>query len=65
VELPEEENTPEKRVDRIFAMMDKVCVQNLLFLHSNNDYDRFSAPRESLLKCARGKIKVLLFERNL
>lgn len=24
VELPEEENTPEKRVDRIFAMMDKV-----------------------------------------
>ncbi|KAF1504039.1 Neuronal calcium sensor 1, partial [Eudyptula minor novaehollandiae] len=23
VELPEEENTPEKRVDRIFAMMDK------------------------------------------
>lgn len=25
VELPEEENTPEKRVDRIFAMMDKVC----------------------------------------
>lgn len=26
VELPEEENTPEKRVDRIFAMMDKVSV---------------------------------------
>ncbi|XP_054629796.1 neuronal calcium sensor 1b isoform X2 [Dunckerocampus dactyliophorus] len=26
VELPEEENTPEKRVDRIFAMMDKVGV---------------------------------------
>lgn len=24
MELPEEENTPEKRVDRIFAMMDKV-----------------------------------------
>ncbi|XP_032163459.1 neuronal calcium sensor 1 isoform X1 [Mustela erminea] len=24
VELPEEENTPEKRVDRIFAMMDKM-----------------------------------------
>ena len=24
VELPEEENTPEKRVDRIFALMDKV-----------------------------------------
>ena len=24
VELPEEEKTPEKRVDRIFAMMDKV-----------------------------------------
>lgn len=26
VELPEEENTPEKRVDRIFAMMDKVSL---------------------------------------
>lgn len=26
MELPEEENTPEKRVDRIFAMMDKVSV---------------------------------------
>lgn len=24
MDLPEEENTPEKRVDRIFAMMDKV-----------------------------------------
>lgn len=24
MELPEEENTPEKRVNRIFAMMDKV-----------------------------------------
>lgn len=29
VELPEEENTPEKRVDRIFAMMDKVCCYDL------------------------------------
>lgn len=27
VELPEEENTPEKRVDRIFAMMDKVSIE--------------------------------------
>lgn len=26
MELPEEENTPEKRVDRIFAMMDKVSL---------------------------------------
>ena len=26
VELPEEENTPEKRVDRIFSMMDKVSI---------------------------------------
>lgn len=26
MELPEEENTPEKRVDRIFAMMDKVSI---------------------------------------
>lgn len=31
VELPEEENTPEKRVDRIFAMMDKVrCFRCLI-----------------------------------
>uniref|UniRef100_W5M278 Neuronal calcium sensor 1 n=1 Tax=Lepisosteus oculatus TaxID=7918 RepID=W5M278_LEPOC len=30
VELPEEENTPEKRVDRIFAMMDKVRDQRHL-----------------------------------
>lgn len=30
VELPEEENTPEKRVDRIFSMMDKV------YLYSTN-----------------------------
>ncbi|VDK18885.1 unnamed protein product [Anisakis simplex] len=27
VKLPEEENTPEKRVDRIFKMMDKVQFQ--------------------------------------
>ena len=26
VSLPEEENTPEKRVDRIFQLMDKVSV---------------------------------------
>lgn len=37
MELPEEENTPEKRVDRIFAMMDKVSLplaeeQSLLFV---------------------------------
>lgn len=36
MELPEEENTPEKRVDRIFAMMDKVSIspaedQSLVF----------------------------------
>lgn len=30
VRLPEDENTPEKRVDRIFAMMDKVSS----FVHS-------------------------------
>lgn len=29
MELPEEENTPEKRVDRIFAMMDKVSISIL------------------------------------
>ena len=57
MELPEEENTPEKRVDRIFAMMDKVCVQNRLFPHPDNDCDRCNAPRESLLKRAGGKIK--------
>uniref|UniRef100_A0A670KF38 Neuronal calcium sensor 1 n=1 Tax=Podarcis muralis TaxID=64176 RepID=A0A670KF38_PODMU len=35
VELPEEENTPEKRVDRIFAMMDKVrCIQTLSHLEA-------------------------------
>ncbi|MGH0143069.1 UNVERIFIED_CONTAM: hypothetical protein FKN15_022424 [Acipenser sinensis] len=41
VELPEEENTPEKRVDRIFAMMDKAmgcfwtlcCGLALVFTH--------------------------------
>lgn len=37
MELPEEENTPEKRVDRIFAMMDKVSTslaedQSLVFV---------------------------------
>ncbi|KAG5272116.1 hypothetical protein AALO_G00161830 [Alosa alosa] len=32
VELPEEENTPEKRVDRIFAMMDKNA-DGMLTLH--------------------------------
>uniref|UniRef100_A0A663F2Y9 Neuronal calcium sensor 1 n=1 Tax=Aquila chrysaetos chrysaetos TaxID=223781 RepID=A0A663F2Y9_AQUCH len=31
VELPEEENTPEKRVDRIFAMMDKVRILEWFF----------------------------------
>lgn len=32
VELPEEENTPEKRVDRIFAMMDKVSLSLAVFV---------------------------------
>lgn len=31
MELPEEENTPEKRVDRIFAMMDKVSILYVTF----------------------------------
>ena len=28
VNLPEEENTPEKRVNKIFDIMDKVCIYN-------------------------------------
>jgi len=32
VELPEEENTPEKRVDRIFAMMDKVSILFIIII---------------------------------
>lgn len=35
MELPEEENTPEKRVDRIFAMMDKVSI--LLFCYCDDE----------------------------
>lgn len=31
MELPEEENTPEKRVDRIFAMMDKVRIREFYY----------------------------------
>jgi len=38
VELPEEENTPEKRVDRIFSMKDRK------FIHCNQEFHSSLAP---------------------
>lgn len=40
VELPEEENTPEKRVDRIFAMMDKVSISLIITNIKRSWYQR-------------------------
>lgn len=38
VKLPKEENTPEKRVDRIFRMMDKVSYKIRFFLFKIEKY---------------------------
>lgn len=40
MELPEEENTPEKRVDRIFAMMDKVSIFTFKYIVTKDLSDR-------------------------
>ena len=40
VRLPEDENTAEKRVDKIFSLMDKVCLDLTSFSHSYTIHTR-------------------------
>ena len=57
VNLPEEENTPEKRVERIFNLMDKVSF-NLKYSLIHETYETFWPPFSKLTILKVSKIKI-------